>query len=248
MTKTRTSLTLVFTAISMLTLSGCSGKSFMGGIEVKNKSVKGSPNGSAHTIYVTDFAAPANLKLDPTASGLQGLINQGNTSANGPGGGILSRLRQRSQPTVHGTPEEQSAQIVNGLAEDLTASLRDKGFDAQRWNGQPGDLPKNGWLVKGEFNVVDEGNRLERAEIGFGQGATQMDVAVHVYDLAGKNPTTAFADFDTTKNPGMKPGGAVTMNPYAAAAKFHMEKNATAKDIKQTGSEIAEEIAKLGKP
>jgi Domain of unknown function (DUF4410) len=248
MTKNRTAFAFVYSALTMLTLAGCSGKSFMGGVEVKNKSINGLPTASAHTIYVADFAAPPNLKLDPTASGLQGMLNQGNTSTNGPGGGILSRLRQRSQPTVHGTPQEQSAQIVNGLAEDLTSSLRDKGFDAQRWNGQSGNLPKNGWLVKGEFNVVDEGNRVERAEIGFGQGATQMDVAVHVYDLAGKNPGTAFADFDTTKNPGMKPGGAVTMNPYAAAAKFHMEKNATAKDIKQTGSEIAEEIAKLGKP
>lgn len=243
-----TGLAVAIALLAGAVLTGCNPKSFTGGVEVKNRNVSSVPLNGARKIYVTDFVAPASLKLDPTASGLRGMLMGDSATSQNSGGGFLSRLRQRSEPTVHGSAEEQSKQIVGGLAENLTSALRDKGFDAQRWNGSIDDLPDSGWLVKGEFTAVDEGNRFERAEIGFGQGATKMDVGVHVFDLGGKNPKVAFADFDTTKVAGMKPGGAVTMNPYAAAAKFHMEKNATAKDIKQTGSEIADEIAKLGKP
>ena len=40
------------------------------------------------------------------------------------------------------------------------------------------------------------------------------------------------------------PGAVVTMNPYVAAAKFVMEKNASEKDVKKTAAQIAEEIVK----
>jgi hypothetical protein len=40
------------------------------------------------------------------------------------------------------------------------------------------------------------------------------------------------------------PGAAVTMNPYVAAAKFIMEKNATGKDVQKTADEIVAEMLK----
>jgi hypothetical protein len=89
---------------------------------------------------------------------------------------------------------------------------------------------------------VDEGNRITRAVIGFGRGATTMDVQVRLSDLAGSDPRAPFAVFGTVKDPGMLPGAIVTLNPYVVAAKFVLAKHATERDIRQTADQIAEEI------
>ena len=39
-----------------------------------------------------------------------------------------------------------------------------------------------------------------------------------------------------------KPGAAIIMNPYVAAAKFVMEKNAPEKTIKKTAADISKDI------
>ena len=44
------------------------------------------------------------------------------------------------------------------------------------------------------------------------------------------------------ENSGKKIGAVITMNPYVAAAKFVMEKNAPDKTVKKTASEVAKEI------
>jgi hypothetical protein len=43
------------------------------------------------------------------------------------------------------------------------------------------------------------------------------------------------------------PGAVVSLNPYAAAAKFVLERNASQKDVRRTASEIAWEIVKFMK-
>ena len=45
-------------------------------------------------------------------------------------------------------------------------------------------------------------------------------------------------------NPNRIPGALVMMNPYVAAAKFVLQKNATKRDIKRTAEEIAEQIVR----
>ena len=101
------------------------------------------------------------------------------------------------------------------------------------------------WLVSGEFLEVDEGNRAVRATIGFGKGATAMDVAVSVSDLENR-PNEPFMVFGTAKTAGKMPGAVVTMNPFVAAGKFVMEKNASDKDIKKTAEQIATQIIQQG--
>lgn len=128
------------------------------------------------------------------------------------------------------------------MAESLTQALRTKGMTAERLRDQ--NLPGEGWLVQGYFTEIDEGNRLKRAAIGFGRGATSMDLQVTISDLAGSDPRAAFAVFGTAKDPNRIPGALVTMNPYVAAAKFVRQKNATERDVKQTAEQIAEEIVK----
>jgi hypothetical protein len=128
------------------------------------------------------------------------------------------------------------------MSESLQKNFNDAGIMAQRvylGNG----LPKEGWLVKGVFTEVDEGGRLKRAGIGFGAGATNMEVQVSVIDLA-VNPDAPFIIFGTVKDPKQMPGAVVTLNPYVAAAKFVLEKNAPEKDVKKTGKAIAQEIMK----
>ena len=51
----------------------------------------------------------------------------------------------------------------------------------QRWVD---DLPDHGWMVGGEFIVVDQGSRFLRASIGDGLGATTLQTQVYVYDLS----------------------------------------------------------------
>jgi hypothetical protein len=52
--------------------------------------------------------------------------------------------------------------------------------------------------------------------------------------------------FGTAKDPSRIPGAAVTRNPYVPAAKFVLQKNATARDIQRTAGQIVEEIVKYG--
>jgi len=46
----------------------------------------------------------------------------------------------------------------------------------------------------------------------------------------------------TEKDPNRMPGAVVTMNPYVAAAKFVMQKNASEKDVKKTAAEVVDQI------
>jgi hypothetical protein len=71
-----------------------------------------------------------------------------------------------------------------------------------------------------------------------------MDVQVGISDLSGGHPHDPFIVFGTVTDPSKMPGAAVTMNPYVAAAKFVMEKNAAEKDIQKTAEQIVGELIK----
>lgn len=242
-------------ALALLT-AGCqhfSPKSIRGGIDVKDETIKSAPVSGGKKVYVADFDLSASdIKTDPTQNGVRGMLGGGDPSQGPSGqgglmgnGGILSRLRQKTQPDISGTPAQQASQIVNTLAECITSDLNDRGFPAERIKDVSGNLPTDGWLIQGQFTEVNEGNRMERAIIGFGQGATSMDIQVGVSDLSSKTPKAPFAIFGTVKDPGKMPGAIATMNPYVAAAKFHMEKNATSKDIQNTADQVVDELIKF---
>jgi hypothetical protein len=222
-------------AIFLLGTTGCQtaadsyGRKVVGGIEVKGDEIKGPlPQRRPHVIYVADFALDAeNYAGDQDIRGaLPGRLGQ-----------RLPRLLPRENPS------ERARQIVETMAESVVEYLNAKGLAAQRLRDSA-KLPPEGWLVQGVFTEVDEGNRLKRAGIGFGSGATSMDLQVGISDLASSDPRAAFAVFGTAKDPSRIPGAAVTRNPYVAAAKFVLQKNATERDIKQTAEQIAEQIFK----
>ncbi len=211
----------------------------LGKVEVKGEQVEGQlPRLAPPIIYVTDFALGAeDFQKD---EGVRGML---------PG-----RLRERagsrlgsgiSGPLATGDPAAKAREIVTAMSTALVESFTENGMPAQAINPSIQPLPGNGWLVSGVFTEVDEGNRLKRAAIGFGRGATQMDVQVMVSDLASGNPKEPFVLFGTVKDPGKVPGAVVTMNPYVAAAKFVLEKGATEKDVKKTAEQIAQEVLKF---
>lgn len=240
MVSRNSSVFLVCLVVWMALIAGCQtdrgpdSRKVLGAIEVRDEQIKGPwPAELPRTVYVSDFA------LD--AQNFEGEEGVRNILPNRRLGQIVQRL---PHPMANQDPTEQARKIIDTMSQSLIKSLSDKGFIAQRLSGSQAVLPRDGWLVQGVFTEVDEGNRIKRALIGFGQGATSMDVQVGVSDLASAQPQAPFIVFGTIKEPGKMPGAVVTMNPYVAAAKFVMEKNATEKDIQKTAEQIVDEILK----
>jgi uncharacterized protein DUF4410 len=202
----------------------------LGGVEVKDDQINSPlPQKLPGTVYIADFGLDAE-----NYSGDEGVR-----------GALPGKLGQRL-PRRFGkeNPAARARQIVDTMAESLVQRLNAKGVQAARLRNLEENLPGGGWLIQGVFTEVAEGNRLKRAGIGFAKGATSMDVQVGVSDLASSAPRAAFAIFGTVKEPSKLPGAVVTMNPYVAAAKFVLQKNASERDIQKTAGQIVEQIIK----
>jgi hypothetical protein len=175
-------------------------------------------------VYVSDFELDAqNVDVD------QG----GPVSQVRPG--ILERPRKREQQD----PEYQAKKLVDLMATSLVKDLQKAGYNAQRL--ATGDVtPSSGAWVHGVFTEVDEGSRLRRAIIGSGSGQATMDLYVTVTDLSRpEQPLYQSPESDASAK---KAGAVITMNPYVAAAKFVMEKNAPEKTDKKMASEISAQV------
>jgi hypothetical protein len=188
------------------------------------------PTTMPEVIWVAEFAIDtSNVKKDSGPLG-------------GGGEGVLKGTRvERLNPLHHKeSPEATARNLVEQLAEALTQDLEKNLLPARR--SLPGaPHPGKGWMISGQFLEVDEGNRLRRAVIGFGSGATDMEIEVQVTDLS-RHPDSPFLILGSTTGSGNRPGAVVTMNPYVAAAKFVLAKNATQKDVTHTAASIAAEI------
>ncbi|HZB91707.1 MAG TPA: DUF4410 domain-containing protein, partial [Stellaceae bacterium] len=147
--------------------------------------------------------------------------------------GPLARLRQ-------GDPEAQARHLVDLMANSLVDDLAKAGLTAQRVPaGTP--LPGTGWLVRGAFLQVDQGNRLRRAVIGFGQGATHLQVAATIDELSAVAPAPLL-QLDTSAESGKLPGAVVKLNPYVVAARFVLAGQDLDRNVKQTAGEIAQRV------
>jgi len=179
-----------------------------------------SASGMPAMVYVADFEIDAND------------IGQGDRILNRPG------LRQQDQGS-------KASRFVDLLADSLTGELQKRSVPAARfYSGQ--SIPNKGWLIKGEFLEVDEGNRLRRAVIGFGAGETDMQIQVGIVDLSSGSQKP-FIVFGTQSESGKMPGAIVTMNPYVAAAKFVLSKRAPERDVAKTARQIAEVLVQIMK-
>ena len=157
----------------------------------------------------------------------------------GGGGGILDKRMSADNPSAQQVSETLARSIVQGLQSEQL------GFPVEEL--PPGVAPpSSGWLVQGRFTNVDPGNRAQRAVIGFGAGEATTEVDVEV-DRLGPGTVTPVLTFGTDADSGKAPGAVVTMNPYAAAAKFVLGRNATNRDVEKMGQAIAQEIAKYAR-
>ena len=158
-------------------------------------------------------------------------------------GGVIGEVRpgilERPSKRCERDPECQAKKIVDLMANSIVSDLRKAGYKAERL--LPGvEKPAMGAWVHGVFTEVDEGNRVHRAILGFGSGEAKMGLYVTLTDLAA--PQKPLYEAQNDNNSGKKIGAVITMNPYVAAAKFVMEKNAPEKTVKKTASEIAKEV------
>jgi hypothetical protein len=234
------SLHLIFLIAWIVLIAGCQtmdgsqSPDLTGGVKVRDEQLKSAwPAGLPRTVYVSDF----DLQAEHMDSGREhkSVLSDGH----------LKKLGKRPphQP-ANSNPEEQAKKIVDAMSRSLVEDLNENGLVARRLTDPKAALPKKGWLIQGVFTEAAKGSRVKRAVIGFGRGASRMEAQVAVSDLSGRNPKNPFIVFGTVKKPKKTPGAAVTMNPYVAAAKFVMEKNATEKDIRKTAKQIVGEILK----
>jgi hypothetical protein len=181
-------------------------------------------------IYVADFELEAqNIQQE------EGRL----ASRPGPVGRVGERLSRTSQD-----PEARARQLVDLMSNSLVKELTKAGFSASRLStGAP--LPSEGWLVRGVFTEVQEGNRLRRAVIGFGKGQTDVQVVVAIDDLSQGAPKPLYeleAEATSSKGPGAAP--TLVLGPYGAAARFVMSGKDLEKNVKQTATKIASQVAK----
>jgi hypothetical protein len=221
--------TLPVALLTVGLLAGCTTtKEVTGRAQVTNEDVlMALPTTIPSVIYVNDFDLDAaDMQSD------QHLL---------PGPGIVQRPLQR----LRGEPSDPVAyaqKLVDLMSTSLVNALNKGGVPAHRLLA--GEPPRTeGWVIRGVFTDVEEGNRLKRAIIGFGAGETKMQLNVAVSDLAS-NATQPFYSFDTTKGSGKMPGAIITLNPYVAAAKFVMSRNGLEKDTTKTAAKIADRISK----
>ncbi len=110
---------------------------------------------------------------------------------------------------------EIAKQVRDRMSEDLVAGLLELGMPAQRAYGQPPTLPDTLVLI-GEFENVDEGNRLHRMVIGFGAGGSYVDTRMQLM-VPSAGSYRILTQFTTHADSGHMPGAAVTMGAGAAA-------------------------------
>ncbi len=185
-------------------------------------------------IYVADFELGAQ-----TIHHDDGILG----SRPGPVGRVTSRLSGTSED-----PSARARQLVDLMANTIVKELSQAGLNAVRVRAG-GAVGAQGWLVRGLFTEVDEGNRLRRAMIGFGEGQTDIQVVATVHDLS-EGPPQPLYELATDASSGSKPGAAPTLvlGPYGAAARFVMAGKDLDKNVKQTGAAISARIVQRVEP
>jgi hypothetical protein len=180
-------------------------------------------------IYVADFELPAWViqNQEGLLSGRRGRVGQ-----------AADRLYGKSSD-----PDTRAQQLVALMSKSLLENLSKARFQAVR---QPPDapLPTQGWLLRGSFSLVQEGNRLQRSVIGMGAGQTDIKVLTCVNDLS-QGPPKPLWEIATDANSGDKVGGGATLafGPYGAAVAFVRAGQDVEKNVKQTASQIASQVA-----
>lgn len=211
-------------------LAGCAN------VTVTNRrEVKASPLATPKVIYITDF------ELDG------GRLNNER--------GILPLspiFRNESDgwsavvPRLFGVPVDRGSrgrELTELMSSSLVEDLRNVGLAAYRL-GAADKLPAEGWLVRGSFVRIDEGDRLYRAIIGFGSGETELELVTSLSDLDQGNLQQPFCELSTSARSNRQPGAMITFDPYVAAARFVVCGLDLDKNVIESAAKIATAITK----
>lgn len=151
-------------------------------------------------------------------------------------------------PGRHTDPKKRARQLVEEMSATLVNQLNKDGLTARRLAvGEP--FPESGWLVRGVFTTVDQGNQLQRAVSGFGKGRTQIQVVVGISDLSTGFPRSLY-EIATTADSGKAPGAgpALILGPAGLAARFVIAGRDLERNVRQTASLIADEVVRRTAP
>lgn len=186
------------------------------------------PPAKVSVVYVTDFELSAENVKQPS-----GVLP-------GPVGQIM-----RGGPSAMKSPADRARDLVDLMAKTLTNSLVSEGINARRLGGGA-PKPFDGWIVRGVFTKVEQGNRFQRAMIGLGAGQTDLTVVVTVEDPkqgAAVPMEDIVSGAHSSKMLGAAPMAVIRFNPATVAAKFVMSGLDMEKNVVQTAMKIAHEIA-----
>ena len=140
-------------------------------------------------------------------------------------------------------PAVRARELVDLMSTSLVQDLTAAGLTARRL-AVVDPMPADGWMVRGIFTQAGEGSLLHLAVVGFGAGQTTMQVIVALDDLAHGVPKP-FYELSTSADGARQPGGAITLSPYVASAKFALSGGDLETNVKQTAAKIADNIAQL---
>ncbi len=188
-----------------------------------------APKAKPAMIYVADFDV-SNIKSE------RGMVPS-LPKAPGPLGDIV--------PPLPGTPKDPKVlarELVDSMSSSIVKNLGKAGLNARRLSATE-VVPTSGWLVRGVFTDVNQGNQLHRAVIGFGMGKTDLQVLVDIKDLT-QGPPKLFYELTTNADSGKAPGAGPTivLGPAGVAARYVIAGNDLNRNVKQTASRIAEEV------
>lgn len=161
--------------------------------------------------------------------------------------GILEEVPIVSKPArelLYGQkpPTERARELVELMSKTLVKDIDKSGYTAIRYNPET-PIPTNGWLVRGMYTKVEEGNKLRRVLIGFGAGKTDVEV-VTVFDNLSKGPPQPFYEVGTNARSGDLPGVGPTLvfSPYGAAARFLLAGTDLERNVRETARKIREAL------
>jgi hypothetical protein len=157
-------------------------------------------------------------------------------------GSIQSESRAGRLPRHRYREQQKAEEIVTNMGRMVVDELNGKGIPATLLPAQA-YLPKQGWLVRGTFYRINEGDRAKRAMIGLGVGQTDLQLSATISDLSSGGAPMPLYEMKTDATSNKFPGAVTSMNPYAAIVKFALAGHDLDISAKQTAGELAAEIA-----
>ncbi|HVJ44095.1 MAG TPA: DUF4410 domain-containing protein [Dongiaceae bacterium] len=132
--------------------------------------------------------------------------------------GRIARLRRAIGGESDSQQQQAAAQsVVDALGNTLVDAIARMGLTARRISADTvvpaGD---NAVLVDGNIVAINEGNRAKRVVIGFGAGASTVDVRVALTYLAAARAEQRLAGFQASGSSGAAPGMLATGGAGAA--------------------------------